>query len=183
MNAIAHLHADPALGPLDKSVGTRVFISMDSLGECRLSKRAIAKLENMSIKSVRQAIMRLCGSKWLVQIRVASNIFTYRPGPSAQNGAPRHPVGENITPHRGKKSPTPVEKTGIRRVEMPREQVERIIANMTELQRLYDAGASTDMAAVPEDQKRLWLIYSERIQDDIDDLVRHLSTYPVKEEE
>lgn len=183
MNAIARLHADPALGPADKSVGTRVFISMDSLGECRLSKRAIAKLENISLPSVRQAIAKLCNAKWLVQVRVTDNVFTYRPGPRSQNESPDYPVGKIFTPHRVKNLPTPGEKTGVRRVEMPREQVERIIANLTELQRLYDAGSATEMAAVSEDQKRLWLIYSERIQDDIDDLVRHLSTYPVREED
>ncbi|MEW6573160.1 MAG: hypothetical protein AB1374_05955 [Bacillota bacterium] len=177
---IGALHEDTALGPLDKNVGTRVFLSMDSLGECRLSRRAIARSEGLSSKSVRQALAKLCARGWLVTVRVTKQAFTYRPGPQAgaQTGVPGSPVGKNFPQSGVKISPLREEKTGARRIEMRRDQVERIIAAMTELQRLYDAGAATDMAAVTEEQKRLWLIYSEQLQDDIDTLVKHLAGYP-----
>jgi hypothetical protein len=182
---IAAVHGDTVLGPLDKTVASRIFLSMDSFGECRLSHRTIARLEGLSPKSVRQAIARLCARGWLVKIRVTDYAYIYRCGPrvltGAQKGAPESPEGQKI-PQKGVKfSPAPEEKTGARRIEMRREQIERIVAAMTELQRLYDAGASTEMTAVTEEQKRLWLIYSEQLQEDIDTLVKHLSGYPQKE--
>jgi hypothetical protein len=185
ISLIGALHEDTALGPLDKNVGTRIFLSMDSLGECRLSRRAIARLEGLSPKSVQQAIARLCARGWLVKIRVTDYAHVYRRGPrfltSTQNEALETPVGKNFPQSGVKFSPAPEEKTGARRIEMRRDQVERIIAAMTELQRLYDAGASTEMTAVTEEQKRLWLIYSEQLQEDIDTLVKHLAGYPQKE--
>ena len=60
---------------------------------------------------------------------------------------------------------------------MPRDRAERLIAALTHLQRLYDAGSSTEMASVSPEQKTLWLIESERIQEDIDALAKHLSLY------
>ncbi|MEW6448996.1 MAG: hypothetical protein AB1426_13125 [Bacillota bacterium] len=182
---IAAVHGDPALGPVDKSVASRIYISMDSMGECRLSRKAIAKLEGLSPKSVRRALSRLFDAGWLVKIRVTDYACTYRCGPritqGTRKGAPESPGGQKFPPKGVKISPPPEEKTESRRIEMRRDQVERIIAAMTDLQRLYDAGASTEMTAVTEEQKRLWLIYSEQLQEDIDTLVKHLAGYPQKE--
>lgn len=182
---ITAVHGDTALGPLDKTVASRIFLSMDSFGECRLSRRTIARLEGLSPKSVRQAIARLCARGWLVKIRVTDYAYIYRCGPrvltGAQKGVPESPEGQKILQKGVKFSPGPEEKNRARRIELRREQVERIIMAMTNLQRLYDAGAATDMAAVTEEQKRLWLIYSEQLQEDIDTLVKHLASYPQEE--
>lgn len=176
LKAVALVHADPALGVIDKVVATRIFLSMDALGECRLSKRALVRSERLHPQSVRQAIDRLCNRGWIIQVRLANNAYAYRPGQLIQSASQVNQVGQNSTPHRVKSdAPRP---SGVGRMDMPRERAERLIAALTHLQRLYDAGSTSEMIAVTEEQKRLWLISSEQLQEDIDALARHLATYP-----
>lgn len=181
MRAICLVHDDPLLAPLDKAVATRIYLSMDTFGECRLSKRAIARIENIDRSSVQKAIARLCEAGWLVQVGAGTLGYIYRPGPRVthQSGW-QEQQGAEKNSSSGRKNQPP---SGIRRMDMPRDRTERIIASLTQLQRLYDAAATSDMQAITDQERRMWLAASEKIQEDIDVLARHLSLYPPLEDD
>jgi len=172
------VHDDPTLGPLEKAVATRVYLSMDAFGECFLSKRAIARIEGINRSSVKKAIDRLCEAGWLVHLEVGGTRYIYRLGPKGQGSRPNGQDVEKINQD-GRKNHPP---SGVRRMDMPRERTERIIAFLNQLQRQYDAACLSDMQSVTEQERRMWLAASEEIQEDIDVLVKHLSMYPPRED-
>jgi len=179
IRAICLVHDDPNLGPLDKTVATRIYLSMDAFGECHLSKRAIARIEHIDRGSVQKAILRLCESGWLIQVGTGALGYIYRSGPKISRFGGQEQQDAEKTYSSVRKNQPP---SGIRRMDMPRDRAERIVASLTQLQRLYDAAATSDMQAITDQERRMWLAASDKIQEDIDVLTKHLSLYPPLED-